>query len=162
MQIAPNTVAQFHYTLTNDAGATLDSSRGGSPLSYLHGAGQIVPGLERQMAGRAQGDAFKAEVPAAEGYGERIAALVQQAAISMFPEDVRGEVKPGMQFQAESNMGPVLVTVVAVDGEQVTLDGNHALAGQTLHFDIEVVSVRAATAEELAHGHAHGEGGHQH
>lgn len=162
MQIGPRTVAQFHYTLTNDAGETLDSSRGGAPLTYLHGVGQIVPGLERQMAGHAKGDQFRADVPAAEGYGERIAALVQTASITMFPEDVRAEVQPGMQFQAESNMGPVLVTVVAVEGDQVTLDGNHALAGQALHFEIEVVSVREASVEEVMHGHVHGEGGHHH
>jgi len=162
MQIGPRTVAQFHYTLTNDAGETLDSSRGSAPLTYLHGVGQIVPGLEKQMQGKARGDVFKADVPAAEGYGERIDALVQTAPISMFPEDVRPEVAPGMQFQAESNMGPVLVTVVAVEGDQVTLDGNHALAGQALHFDVEIVSVRDATVEELSHGHVHGDGGHHH
>jgi len=160
VKIVANAVAQFHYTLTDDAGKVLDSSRGNSPLSYLHGLGQIVPGLEKAMEGKAVGDAFKADVVPAEGYGERVDALVQQAPVSMFPADVKPEV--GMQFQAESNMGPVHVTVIAVEGDTVTLDGNHALAGQTLHFDVEVVAVREATAEELDHGQVHGEGGHHH
>lgn len=160
MKIADRSAVTFHYTLTDDAGTVVDSSRGGSPLAYLQGAGNIVPGLEKAMLGKGKGDAFKVDVAAAEGYGERVAALVQQAPVSMFPSDVTPEV--GMQFMAESNMGPVQVTVIAFDGTTVTLDGNHSLAGQTLHFDIEVTSVRDATAEELQHGHIHGEGGHHH
>ena len=160
MKIAARTVAQFHYTLTDDAGTVIDSSRGGDPLTYLHGGGQIVPGLEKMMEGKVKGDAFKADVSPEEGYGQRIEALLQTAPRAMFPPDVNPEV--GMQFQAESNMGPVMVTVVAVEGETVTLDGNHALAGQTLHFDVEVHSVREATTDEVLHGHAHGEGGHHH
>lgn len=160
MQIGPRTVAQFHYTLTDDAGTVIDSSRGSSPLTYLHGGGNIVPGLEKEMAGKARGDKFKVDVTPEEGYGQRIEALLQTAPRSMFPPDMEPEV--GMQFQAESNMGPVMVTVVGVEGDMVTLDGNHALAGQTLHFDVEVTSVRDATLEELQHGHVHGEGGHHH
>lgn len=160
MKIAARTVAQFHYTLTDDAGTVIDSSRGGDPLTYLHGGGNIVPGLEKMMEGKGKGDAFKADVSPEEGYGPRIEALLQTAPRSMFPPDMEPAV--GMQFQAESNMGPVLVTVVAVEGETVTLDGNHALAGQTLHFDVEVTSVREATTEEVLHGHVHGEGGHHH
>ena len=160
MQIGPRCVAQFHYTLTDDAGTVIDSSRGGDPLTYLHGGGNIVPGLEKMMEGKVKGDAFKADVSPEEGYSPRIEALLQTAPRSMFPPDMEPAV--GMQFQAESNMGPVLVTVVAVEGETVTLDGNHALAGQTLHFDVEVTSVREATVEEVLHGHVHGEGGHHH
>ena len=160
MQIGPRTVVQFHYTLTDDAGQVVDSSRGDEPLTYLHGAGNIVPGLEKAMAGKVKGDVFKVDVSAEEGYGQRIEALLQTAPRSMFPPDMTPEV--GMQFQAESNMGPVLVTVMAVEGDTVTLDGNHALAGQALHFDVEVISIRDATVEEMQHGHAHGPGGHHH
>jgi len=160
VKIAARTVAEFHYTLTDDAGTVIDSSRGSEPLAYLHGGGNIVPGLEKAMEGKTKGDAFKVDVSAEEGYGPRIEALLQTAPRSMFPDDMAPEV--GMQFQAESNMGPVMVTVMAVEGDTVTLDGNHALAGQALHFDVEVVSVRDATIEEMQHGHAHGAGGHHH
>ena len=109
MQIGPRCVAQFHYTLTDDAGTVIDSSRGGDPLTYLHGGGNIVPGLEKMMEGKVKGDAFKADVSPEEGYGPRIEALLQTAPRSMFPPDMEPAV--GMQFQAESNMGPVMVTV---------------------------------------------------
>ena len=160
MNIADRCAVSFHYTLTDDAGTVLDSSRGSEPLVYLHGAGNIVPGLEQAMAGRKPGDAFKVDVAPEQGYGTRVDALVQQMPRSAFAGMPEPEV--GMQFQAESNMGPVMVTVVAVDADSVTLDGNHALAGVTLHFDVEVVTVREATAEELDHGHVHGPGGHHH
>ncbi len=160
MKIADRTVALFHYTLTDDAGAVLDTSRSGAPLTYLHGRGNIVPGLEKAMIGHAKGDTFKVDLTPVEGYGERVAALVQQAPVSMFPPEAVLEV--GMQFMAESNMGKVQVTVVTVDGDTVTLDGNHALAGQALHFDVEVLGVREASVEEVLHGHVHGEGGHHH
>lgn len=160
MNIADRCAVSFHYTLTDDAGSVIDSSRGSEPLPYLHGAGNIVPGLERAMAGRKAGDSFKIDVPPELGYGNRVEALVQQMPRSMF--EGMPEPQIGMQFQAESNMGPVMVTVIAVDEGSVTLDGNHSLAGSTLHFDIEVVSVRAATDEEVEHGHVHGPGGHHH
>jgi FKBP-type peptidyl-prolyl cis-trans isomerase SlyD len=160
MQIADNTAVTFHYTLTNDAGETLDSSRGGEPLAYLHGAGNIVPGLEKALTGLKPGDVRKVTVAPAEGYGERAEQLVQKAPRSMFDGHMEPEV--GLQFQADSTMGPMVVTVVALDGDTVTLDGNHALAGQTLHFDVEIVGVRAASAEERSHGHIHGPGGHHH
>ncbi len=160
MQIADRNVASFHYTLTNDGGEVLDSSRGREPLAYLHGAGNIVPGLEKAMAGRQTGDAFQVEVVPEEGYGPHHDELVQTVSRQAF-QGVP-EVEPGMQFQANGPQGPSLVTVVAVDGDQVRVDGNHPLAGQTLHFDIEVTGVRAATEEELNHGHVHDAGGHEH
>lgn len=160
MNIAARCAVSFHYTLTDDAGAVLDSSRGAEPLVYLHGAGNIVPGLESAMEGRAPGDAFKVSIAPEQGYGTRVDALVQQMPRSMFEGMPTPEI--GMQFQAESNMGPVMVTVIAVDEQSVTLDGNHALAGATLHFDVEVVSVREASVEEVLHGHVHGPGGHHH
>ena len=112
------------------------------------------------MTGRQAGDTFKVEVAPQEGYGPRHEELVQTVPMNAF-QGVP-EVKPGMQFQANGPQGPMLVTVKAVDGDQVSIDGNHPLAGQTLHFDIEVTEVREATEEELTHGHVHGEGDHQH
>jgi len=157
MQIADRCVASFNYTLTNDAGDVLDTSNGREPLAYLHGAGNIVPGLEKAMEGKSAGETFKVDVVPEEGYGERHDALVQ-----VVPRDAfQGvdDIQPGMQFQAQSNQGVMSVTVTKVEDGQVTVDGNHPLAGETLHFDIEVTEVREATAEELEHGHAHGAGG---
>lgn len=160
MQIAERCVAAFNYTLTNDAGQVLDSSDGRGPLAYLHGAGNIVPGLEKAMQGHSAGDRFAVDVPPEEGYGTRVDALVQQVPRSAFAGV--DEVKTGMQFRAESNMGPVNIVVTQVEGDVVTVDGNHPLAGETLHFAVEVVEVREASEEELEHGHVHGAGGHQH
>lgn len=160
MQIADRNVASFHYTLTNDGGDVLDSSREREPLAYLHGAGNIVPGLEKAMAGRKEGDTFKVDVEPQEGYGPRHEELIQTVPMSAF-QGVP-EVKPGMQFQGNGPQGATLVTVTSVDGDEVRVDGNHPLAGQTLHFDIEVTEVREATEDELTHGHVHGAGGHQH
>ena len=160
MQVAKNTVVTFDYTLTDTGGAVLDSSQGGQPLSYLHGAGGIIPGLESQMEGRSAGDAFKATVPPEQAYGLRrddLVAPVQRQAFGGITE-----IKPGMQFQANTEQGPRVVTVVAVSGDEVTIDANHELAGKTLVFDVKVVDVRAATPDETAHGHAHGPGGHHH
>jgi FKBP-type peptidyl-prolyl cis-trans isomerase SlyD len=160
MQIAENTVASFHYTLTNDAGEVLDSSRGREPLLYLHGAGNIVPGLEQAMEGRGPGDTFKVDVAPEQGYGKRHDGLIQKVPREAFQGVDQLEV--GMQFQASGPQGAMSVTITAIEGDQVTVDGNHPLAGETLHFDIEVADVREASAEEMAHGHVHGEGGHQH
>jgi FKBP-type peptidyl-prolyl cis-trans isomerase SlyD len=160
MQIAENAVALFHYTLTNDAGDVLDSSRGREPLAYLHGAGNIVPGLEEAMAGKQVGDAFKVDVAPEDGYGLHHEGLVQDVPRDAF-QGV-DEIEPGMSFQAQTPQGVHSVTVTRVTLEHVTVDGNHPLAGQTLHFDVEITQVRAATAEELQHGHVHGAGGHHH
>ncbi|MDO1530328.1 peptidylprolyl isomerase [Fulvimonas sp. R45] len=160
MQIAPNTVAAFHYTLTDDDGQIVDSSAGREPLTYLHGKGQIVPGLEKQMEGRQAGDAFNADVAPAEGYGEFQPELVQAVPHEAF-QGVE-DIQPGMQFQGHGPQGVFNVTVTRVEDGQVHIDGNHPLAGKTLHFAIEVTEVREASAEELAHGHVHGPGGHHH
>lgn len=156
MQIAESHVASFNYTLTNDTGEVLDTSKEREPLTYLHGAGNIVPGLEKAMAGRTRGDSFKVDVAPEEGYGPRHDELVQTLPMTAF-QGVP-EPKPGMQFQGNGPQGPLLVTVTDVEGDQVTVDGNHPLAGQSLHFDVEVTEVRDATEEELNHGHVHGEG----
>lgn len=160
MEIAENTVVSFDYTLQNDAGETLDSSADRAPLDYLHGHGNIVPGLEKAMAGKAVGDSFKAKIPPEEGYGERHDALEQAVPRSAF-EGI-DKIEPGMMFQAETPNGPAPVTVTAVAEDTVTVDGNHALAGETLHFDVTVREVRAASAEEIEHGHVHGPDGHAH
>jgi FKBP-type peptidyl-prolyl cis-trans isomerase SlyD len=160
MQIAERTVASFNYTLTNDAGEIIDSSEGRSPLAYLHGAGNIVPGLEKEMAGRKAGDRFDVVVAPEEGYGQPNPMLVQTVPRDAFQGVDSIEV--GMEFQAQTPQGPLSVVVSKVDADNVTVDGNHPLAGKTLHFAIEVTDVRDASVEELAHGHVHGPGGHHH
>lgn len=161
MQIQDNAVVSIHYTLTNEAGDTIDSSAGAEPLAYLHGAANIIPGLEDALVGKAVGDKLNVTVAPADGYGEHIAELVQEVPSEMF-QGV-DEVQIGMEFHAESNTGqPIAVTVTKVEDDKVTIDANHPLAGVTLNFDVEVVEVRDASAEELEHGHVHGAGGHEH
>ncbi|MCM2971220.1 peptidylprolyl isomerase [Larsenimonas suaedae] len=160
MEIAQNTVVAFHYTLKNDSGEVLDSSEGREPLTYLHGAGNIVPGLEKEMAGKTEGEKFEVRVDSAEGYGEVQPALVQEVPRDAF-QGV-DNVEPGMQFQAQTEGGPLLVTVKDVQGDTVTVDGNHPLAGEALNFDVSIQEVREASAEEVEHGHVHGEDGHEH
>jgi FKBP-type peptidyl-prolyl cis-trans isomerase SlyD len=160
MQISQNAVAAFHYTLTDDKGQIVDSSEGRDPLTYLHGSGQIVPGLEKQMEGRAIGDKFTADVAPEEGYGVHQPELMQEVPKEAF-QGVQ-DIQPGMQFQGRGPQGEINVTVTRVEGDKVFIDGNHPLAGQTLHFAIEVTGVRAASEEELQHGHVHGAGGHHH
>ncbi|AJD46819.1 FKBP-type peptidylprolyl isomerase [Alcanivorax sp. S71-1-4] len=161
MQIAENAVVAIHYTLTNDAGETLDSSRErNEPLAYLHGHGNIIPGLENALTGKQAGDALKVTVQPAEGYGERHDEMIQDVPRDAF-QGV-DDIQPGMQFQANTETGPRLFTITEVNGDTVTVDGNHPLAGATLHFDVEIAEVREASAEELSHGHVHGPGGHDH
>ena len=160
MRITDKMVARVDYTLTTDEGEVLDSSKEGAPLAYLHGSGSLIPGLEKELEGKAVGDSFSCRVPAEEAYGERDEQQVHEVALSQFPDDV--EVQVGMQFQAESEAGVQLLTVVAVEGDLVRVDANHPLAGVALNFEVEVVEVREATEEELAHGHAHGPEGHGH
>jgi FKBP-type peptidyl-prolyl cis-trans isomerase SlyD len=156
MPIATNDVVTIHYTLKDDTDKVIDSSSGGEPLAYLHGHGNIVPGLERELAGKSVGERLTVRVPAAEGYGEYDRALVQKVP----RRALKGiaNLKVGMRLQA----GHQAVTVTHIAGDMVTLDGNHPLAGQNLHFHVEITAVRPATEEELAHGHVHGSGGHHH
>lgn len=160
MQIGERTVATFHYTLTDAAGKVIDSSDGRAPLSYLHGAGNIVPGLEKEMSGKQQGDVFNVVVAPEEGYGMPNPMMIQVVPREAFQGVEMLEV--GMEFQAQTPQGPMSVAVAGIDGDEVTVDGNHPLAGQTLHFAIEVTEVRDASLEELTHGHVHGPGGHHH
>lgn len=160
MQIGERTVASFHYTLTNDAGQVIDSSAGKEPLTYLHGAGNIVPGLEKEMTGRQRGDVFNVAVAPEQGYGVPDPLMIQVVAKDAFQGVATLEV--GMEFQAQTPQGPMSVAIASIDGDQVTVDGNHPLAGQILHFSVEITDVRDASLEELSHGHVHGAGGHQH
>ena len=160
MKIADQSVVSIHYTLTNDAGDILDTSEHSDPLVYLHGAGNIIPGLENALLTKAAGDSFKVSIEPAQGYGEHDETMVQQVPKDAFQGVQNIEV--GMQFQARSDQGAMTVTVTGVDGDTVTIDANHPLAGERLHFAIEVVEVRTATQEELTHGHAHGPGDHHH
>ena len=161
MTIKENSAVSFHYTLTDDAGAQIDSSAGQDPLAYLHGAGNIIPGLEKALEGKAAGDQLKVSVSAEEGYGPVQPELIQDVPRSAFQGVESIEV--GMQFEAQTGQGgAVPVTVTAVSEETVTVDGNHPLAGKSLHFDVTIEAVREATKEELDHGHIHGPGGHNH
>ena len=161
MNIGQDKVVSIHYTLTNGSGEVLDSSLGGEPLAYLHGKGNIIPGLEKALEGRKTGEKLDVKVGAAEAYGQRDEQLVQKVPRRAFGGVAK--VEPGMQFHAQTSQGQTrLVTVTGVQGDMVTVDGNHPLAGQDLNFAVEVAGVRDATEEELAHGHVHGPGGHHH
>ena len=157
--IANDHVVSFHYTLTNAEGETLDQSQG-EPLAYLHGAGNIIPGLEKALEGKNLGDKFTVNVSAADGYGEYNPDLVQEVPAQMF-QGV-DNIEAGMQFQAQTDDGVQIVTVKAIEGENIIVDANFPLAGQDLTFEVEIVEIRDASAEELEHGHVHGVGGHHH
>ncbi len=160
MEIAADAVVLIHYTLKDDSGKVLDSSAGGEPLAYIQGHGNLVAGLEKALEGKQGGSLVAVTLAPADGYGVRDASLVQRVPKRSLQGS--GEIRKGMQFRAPTDDGLRVFTVTAVVGDMVTLDGNHPLADQTLHFDVEVVSVRGATAEELAHGHVHGPGDHHH
>jgi FKBP-type peptidyl-prolyl cis-trans isomerase SlyD len=160
MNIADEAVVSMHYTLKDDKGEVIDSSDGSEPLTYLQGASNIIPGLEEALAGKKKGDKLHVTVPPEKGYGERDERLVQAIPKNQFQDADR--LKAGMQFQIRSQGGPMVLTVVEVKDSEVVVDGNSPLAGQTLHFDVEITDVRPATEEELAHGHVHGPGGHHH
>ncbi len=156
MEIAQDCVVSFDYTLKNDAGETIDSSEGGAPLTYLHGHGNIVVGLENALTGQSAGTSLAVTVAAEEGYGPRHEELVQTVPRSAF--DGVESIEPGMRFQADSSAGPMVVQVTEVTEDMVTVDGNHDLAGQALNFEVSITEVRAATAQELEHGHVHSNG----
>lgn len=161
MLIADQHVIAIDYTLTNEAGEVLDSSEGSEPLVYLHGAGNIIAGLENALVGKAVGDELEVSIEPADAYGEYSAELITNIGREMF-EGVE-QLEVGMQFHASAPDGGMqIVTIRDIEGDQVTIDGNHPLAGQQLNFKVKVASVRAASEEEIAHGHVHGEGGHQH
>ncbi len=158
MQVADNMAVSIHYTLINDEGEVLDSSQDDEALVYLHGEGNIISGLEQALNGKAVGDKFNVRLDAKDAYGEFIEERVQVIPRAMF-EGI-DELEVGMQFQADVSDGPGIVTIIKIEGDEVTIDGNHPLAGVPLTFDVEVVAIRAATEEELEHGHIHGAGCH--
>ena len=156
MTISHHKVVTIDYTLKNAQGEVLDSSEGQEPLVYLHGAENIVVGLERELDGKVVGDSLNAIVSPKDGYGVRDEELVAAVPRDMFESDM--DIEVGMSFQAETDQGVQVVNIVAVNDEEVTVDGNHPLADEVLHFDVTVRDVREATAEELEHGHVHSAG----
>jgi len=158
--IEDNKVVTLNYTVKDEKDQVIDSSEGNEPLVYLHGAKNIVPGLEAALTGKANGDAFEVTVEPKDAYGEYNEEMVQVVPRSAF-EGVE-KVEPGMVFTAQTQTGPVQLMVTAIEGDDVTVDPNHPLSGKTLHFSGAVSDVRDATPEELEHGHVHGEGGHHH
>lgn len=160
MTVESNKVISIDYTLRNAAGEILDQSAPETPLSYLHGHNNLIPGLENALSGKALGDKVEAVIPPEEAYGEYDDSLIQSVPREMF-QGV-DEIEPGMQFQTQTPQGIQVITVKEANDETVTIDANHALAGETLHFDVTVKEVRDASEEELAHGHVHGPGGHHH
>ncbi len=160
MKISDKHVVNINYTLTDNDGQVIDKSEDGS-FAYLHGAQNIIPGLEKALEGKEVGDKVTVKIPPAEAYGERDEARIEEVPREMFPDDT--EIKPGMVFHAQGPNGEVItVTVVDVNDKTVKIDSNHALAGVELNFDVEVVGVREAEAVELEHGHVHGPDGHDH
>lgn len=160
VKITKNRVAVLDYTLTGDDGQVIDESHDGS-FGYLHGAGNIIPGLERALEGRQPGEHLRVDIEAVDAYGLRDIERITRVPRDSFPADVT--LAPGMRFQAQDGDGRVqVVTVTAVDAGDIVVDANHPLAGQRLHFDVTVLSVRSARKEEMDHGHVHGPGGHHH
>lgn len=151
--IGDNCVVSIHYTLTDDEGSVIDSSSEGAPLVYLHGASNIIPGLEKELLGKTSGASLKVTVAPEEAYGARSEEAVHTVPRSAF-EGVE-DIQPGMQFQTEGPQGVQMIVVSEINGDEITIDANHPLAGQTLHFDVTIDAVRDATQEELDHGHAH-------
>ena len=157
MNITNDSVVSFHFILSVN-GTAVESSFESEPLVYLHGRNAIVPGLEEALVDHVKGDKLNVTLPPEKAYGVRNENLVQKLPRDQFPKDV----EVGMQFQVDGPQGPMILTVSNVSDKEVTIDANPELAGQTLTFEIEVMDVRTATKEELAHGHVHGPGGHHH
>jgi FKBP-type peptidyl-prolyl cis-trans isomerase SlyD len=160
MQIAKHKVVSIDYTLTDDHNKIVDTSKGSEPLTYIHGTGNLIPGLEKALAGKSPGDALEVTIPPEEGYGVHDESLLEVLPRSKFTAEK--EVQVGMQFYAEGGSEVQVITVVGVEGDSVTIDGNHPLAGKTLNFAVKIVDVREATPEEVIHGHVHGPNGHDH
>ncbi|MFN8369886.1 MAG: peptidylprolyl isomerase [Bacteriovoracaceae bacterium] len=161
MKVAKESVVAINYTLTNNAGTILDSSSGRDPLTYIQGIGALIPGLEAELNGKSAGDKLKVSIKPEDGYGLKDDSLIQVISRNQFEKGLKIEL--GMQFETATPDGHgMVVTVVEVNGDNIKVDGNHPLAGEVLNFDVEIMSVRAATAEELSHGHVHGPHGHHH
>ena len=159
MKIAKDSVVRFHYTVSEVGQESLESSRDREPLAILFGHGNIIPGLEAAMLDREAGDSFGVDVAATDAYGEKREGLGQRVPKKHFGAQ---KLEPGMQVVLQTNFGPRAVTIQKVGMSVVDVDLNHPMAGKDLHFDVEIVEVREASAEELEHGHVHGDGGHHH
>ena len=164
MQIAQHAVASLRYTLTDSQGDILDEATNEEPFVYLHGANNIIPGLENALLGKQADDQLEVTIPPEDAYGMHDERLTQEVSKEMFSGVDDSQLVPGAQFHAQTNAGQEVITVASVQEDTVTIDGNHPLAGETLHFDVTVLEVRVATEEEINHGHAHGQGdcGHEH
>ena len=160
MKISKNSVVSIDYILTDGKGEILDRSSKGKPLQFIHGAGQLIPGLEKVLEGKVLGETLKANIPHAEAYGARDEELLQNLTKADFADIP--DLKEGMELEAEGDDGVRIITVIGIDGDKVIVDGNHPLAGVDLNFDVTIVAVREATKDELGHGHVHGPGGHHH
>ena len=160
MKVAKNTVVSLNYTLKNNEGEILDTSDGREPLVYLHGVGALIPGLENVLEGEGEGSKVSTVINPEDAYGDRTDELLHKVPKSGFTGDE--EMQEGMRVQLETENGPAIAVISKIEGEEVTLDLNHPLAGMELHFDVEVVGIREAQQEEIEHGHAHGPGGHHH
>jgi FKBP-type peptidyl-prolyl cis-trans isomerase SlyD len=158
VKISKNCVVSVHYTLKDKDNLILDSSKGTDPLVYIHGAGNMIPGFEAALEGKTTGEKLAFTLAPEQAYGVWESALVQSVPKSEFPD--ADNIQVGIQFQTESDHGPLVVTVTEIKEHDIIIDGNHTLAGQTLCFEVEVLELRAATADELQHGHVHGEGCH--
>ena len=159
MKIEKDRVVRFHYSVAEQGAEPMETSRDREPLAILFGHGNIIPGLEKAMEGHAAGDKFGVDVVAADAYGEKREGLTQRVPKKHFGAQ---RLEPGMQVVLNTNFGPRAVTIEKVGMSVVDVDLNHPMAGKDLHFDIEIVEVREASAEELEHGHVHGDGGHHH
>ena len=160
MQVSAKKIVSIDYTLKDDEGNVVDSSKGGDPLVYLHGSNNIIPGLEKSLEGKSAGEELQVRIPPEEAYGMRDLSKIETVNKSLFGDE---NIKLGAQYHAAGpNNEHIVVTVVEIQDDIVTIDGNHPLAGIHLNFDVKVVEVRDATEEELSHGHAHGPGGHNH
>lgn len=162
MQIAHHSVATLNYVLTNSKGDVLDRADDNQPFAYLHGAQNIIAGLEEALEGKQEGDSLVVTIPPEKAYGEYRDDLLQEVPRQMFEGIDAEHLVAGAQFQAQTNTGMEIITIHSVAEDMVTIDGNHPLAGETLTFDVTVGEVRAATDEEVQHGHAHAEGGVEH
>ena len=160
MTIQKNSVVSIDYTLKNEEGTIIDSSVGHSPLTYMHGTGALIPGMENALEGKSEGDDFRVIITPADGYGdynENLLHKVDRKELAHLPN-----LEVGMELEVQADEEPMIMTIAEMSDDTIVLDGNHPLAGQTLNFDIQVREVREATADEISHGHAHGPGGHHH
>ncbi len=162
MKIEKNKVVGIHYTLKDNEGQVIDSSEGREPLSYLHGRGNLIPGLEDELNGKALNDTLKVSIAPEKAYGQYEKDMIVEVGHESFSDPKNIEVGMQVQGQIAEGEAPRLLTVIEVKEDKVILDANHPLAGQTLNFDVKVVDLREATDEEIDHGHVHDKGGHQH